>query len=50
MNEPIDHHCIPVFYLSRWAGADQRAAASTGRTATRWRRSALFRKAANEMT
>ncbi len=24
MNEPIDHHYIPVFYLSRWAGDDQR--------------------------
>ena len=24
MNEPIDHHYIPVFYLSRWAGTDGR--------------------------
>jgi hypothetical protein len=22
MNEPIDHHYVPVFYLSRWAGSD----------------------------
>lgn len=22
MDEPIDHHYLPVFYLSRWAGAD----------------------------
>lgn len=22
MNEPIDHHYVPVFYLSRWEGAD----------------------------
>lgn len=22
MNEPIDHHYIPVFYLSRWVGTD----------------------------
>lgn len=22
MNEPIDHHYLPVFYLSRWAGDD----------------------------
>jgi len=24
MNEPVDHHYIPIFYLSRWAGADGR--------------------------
>ena len=23
MNEPIDHHYVPVFYLSRWEGSDQ---------------------------
>src|ERR1700730_9592289 len=22
MNEPIDHHYVPVFYLSRWEGSD----------------------------
>jgi hypothetical protein len=22
MNEPIDHHYVPVFYLSRWVGSD----------------------------
>ena len=24
MNEPIDHHYVPVFYLSRWEGSDGR--------------------------
>ena len=24
MNDPIDHHYLPVFYLSRWVGTDQR--------------------------
>jgi hypothetical protein len=24
MNEPIGHHYVPVFYLSRWAGSDGR--------------------------
>jgi hypothetical protein len=22
MNEPINHHYVPVFYLSRWEGTD----------------------------
>jgi hypothetical protein len=24
MIEPMHHHCIPLFYLSRWVSADQR--------------------------
>ncbi len=24
MNEPIDHHYLPIFYLSRWTGSDER--------------------------
>ena len=23
MNEPINHHYVPVFYLSRWVGTDR---------------------------
>src|SRR5688572_15150668 len=23
MNEPIDHHYLPIFYLTRWAGIDR---------------------------
>jgi Protein of unknown function (DUF4238) len=26
MSEPIDHHFVPVFYLSRWTGADGKVA------------------------
>ena len=24
MNEPMDHHYLPIFYLSRWVGQDGR--------------------------
>src|SRR5262245_57659585 len=24
MNEPVNHHYIPIFYLSRWVGEDGR--------------------------